>query len=104
MLGGRAIRERLPGERAPDPCDFGCERDGPCFVEAGFFDVEAASIAETWALCGGRDRRCWPRGGGLEAQESGLVAVFASIDAMVAEADARDAARAAARVNATKVR
>ena len=88
-MEGEILRERLPGEPAPNPCDYGCAGE-ECAAEAGFpVDPEAAAIARTWALCGGRERRCWPRAGALEEQDAGTVALFESIDALVANARAR---------------
>jgi hypothetical protein len=98
MLGGRAVRERLPGERAPDPCEFGCLEGESCFVERGFFDPEATAIAQTWALCGGLERRTWPRAGGLEDQDAGTVATLLAIDGMVAAARERATSEAAGKL------
>jgi hypothetical protein len=94
MIDGKPARERLPGERAPDPCDFGCSHADKCFVEAGMFDAEAEAIARTWALCGGLERRVWPRAGGIQDQDAGVVATFEGIDAMVAMARDRELKRA----------
>lgn len=100
MLGGEAARRRLEGERAPEPCDFGCERDGACFIEAGRFDPEAEAMVSAWALCGGPERRSLPRSGGLDDQDAGVLATFVAIDGMVLDARRRAEARAEAQARA----
>lgn len=87
------MRERLPGEARPDPCGFGC-RPEECWLEDG--DPEAEELARTWALCGGRERRCWPRGGGLLDQDALVVSTFGVVDAEVGAAEARAIAAATA--------
>lgn len=98
MLGSRAVRERLPGERKPDVCDYGCSDTEGCSIDRGSFDIDAWAIAQTWAICGGADRRAWPRAGGLDAQDAGLVAAFLAIDGMVHAARQRETERLVATV------
>jgi len=89
------LRPRLPGERAPNPCDHGCTGD-ECAAEKGFPpDPEAEAIARAWALCGGRERRCWPEPGSLADQDAGVVFLFEALDGAVADAQARAAREAA---------
>jgi len=88
MAGGRAIRKRFPDEARPDPCGYGCDGDGACFVEAGYSDPEAERVARLWTRCGGSDRRLWPKPGGLDDQDAEVAILFPLID--------REARRAAA--------
>lgn len=89
---GRPVRERLPAEAAAvGACGFGCGAGEPCWIDAGRFDVRVEEIVWAWRRCGGRARTAWPRAGGVEAQDAGLVAMLEAIDGEVARADARAA-------------
>lgn len=83
------MRDRSPAEAAAVTCGFGCEAGGPCWIEAGRFDVSVEEIAATYRRCGGKARKLWPRAGGVEDQDAGTVAMFEVIDLEVGAAEAR---------------
>lgn len=94
MHGGKPMRPRLPTEAGAASCGFGCAGDEPCFVEAGMRDAEAEGIVREWSLCGGRERRHLPAAGGLAEQDAGLMVALEIVDGLIAENDAREAAKA----------
>lgn len=56
-------------------------------------DSEAEALVRTWALCGGRERRFLPSAGGLSEQDAGTMTGLELVDALLVEADAREARR-----------
>jgi hypothetical protein len=83
------LRERLPGEARPDPCGWGCASESDCAADRDFWDLAAEETVFFYGLCGGRERRSWPRPGGLAAQDAVLVYRFAAIDVLLAQEEAR---------------
>lgn len=81
---GREKRFKLEGE--PASCGAQCP-EGFCMFERGA-SLEAEMILRDWLACGGRDRRCLPRGGGLEDQDAAVAYWFQAIDGMAARATA----------------
>lgn len=61
---------------------------------------EAERIVRLWTLCGGINRHCWPKAGGLEDQDAVVVFWFSEIDALVAEVVKAQSQKETARVQA----
>lgn len=58
---------------------------------------DATRILETWNLCGGRRRTCWPRPGSLDEQDAATVWWFAVLDTAATIAEVRHGAREGSR-------
>ena len=62
-------------------CGFGCPA-GECVKRDGALPSEATGLYE-WRTCGGKDRRIWPKAGGLEDQPAAIVYVFGWLDVIL---------------------
>lgn len=96
VVDGERLRPRSPEERTHyhargGHCSYGCAA-GSCAIEEGA-DAGGEAVIRTWALCGGRNRWCWPAGGALGEQRAVTVAQFETIDGLVAQAQARAVAK-----------